>query len=82
MKTYDQFYQEAYESLTRMPRENDSAFERRAYELAEKMYNEYCADAEACGYFGFDKINIADEKVPSKINVNITYDARTGKAVW
>ena len=70
MKTFDQFYQEAYESLTRLPRESDGGFERRVTELAEQMYNEYCADAEACGYFGFDKINISDEKVPSKINVN------------
>ena len=70
MKTFDQFYQEAYESLTRLPRETESGFGRRVTELAEQMYNEYCADAEACGYFGFDKINISDEKVPSKINVN------------
>ena len=70
MKTFDQFYQEAYESLTRLPRETESGFGRRVTELAEQMYNEYCADAEACGYFGFDKINIGDERVPSKINVN------------
>lgn len=70
MKTFDQFYQEAYESLTRLPRESDGGFERRVTELAEQMYNEYCADAEACGYFGFDKINISDERVPGKINVN------------
>lgn len=70
MKTFDKFYQEAYESLTRLPRESEGGFERRVRDYAEKMYNEYCADAEACGYFGFDKINISNEKVPSKLNVN------------
>lgn len=70
MKTFDKFYQEAYESMTRLPRESEGGFERRVREYAEEMYNEYCADAEACGYFGFDKISISDEKVPSKLNVN------------
>ena len=70
MKTFDKFYQEAYESLTRLPRESESGFGRRVQEYAEEMYNEYCAEAEACGYFGFDKINITDERVPSKMNVN------------
>ena len=70
MKTFDQFYQEAYEELTRLPRESESGFERRVNEHAQEMYNEYCAEAEACGYFGFDKINITDERVPSKLMVN------------
>jgi len=70
MKTFDKFYQEAYESLTRLPRESEGGFERRVRDYAEEMYNEYCADAEACGYFGFDKINISNDKVPSKLNVN------------
>lgn len=70
MKTFDKFYQEAYESMTRLPRESEGGFERRVREYAEEMYNEYCTDAEACGYFGFDKINISNDKVPSKLNVN------------
>lgn len=70
IKTFNEFYQEAYESMTRLPRESDGGFERRVEEYAESVYKEYCAESEACGYFGFDKINIADERVPSKINVN------------
>ena len=50
--------------------ESEGGFERRVRDYAEEMYNEYCADAEACGYFGFDKINISNDKVPSKLNVN------------
>jgi hypothetical protein len=49
MKTFDKFYQEAYETLTRLPRESESGFGRRVQEYAEEMYNEYCAEAEACG---------------------------------
>ena len=70
MKTFDHFYQEAHESMTRLPRESDDGFERRVNACAEKMYQEYCEEAEACGYFGFDKINIGDDSVPSRMNVN------------
>ncbi|MBO4736307.1 MAG: hypothetical protein J5614_07920, partial [Paludibacteraceae bacterium] len=70
MKTFDHFYQEAYEEMTRLPRESEDGFARRVNERAEKMYQEYCEEAEACGYFGFDKINIGDNRVPSRMNVN------------
>lgn len=70
MKTLDQFYQEALEEIPRLPRESDDGYKRRVSEYAEQMYNEYCADAEACGYFGFDKIKINDSRVTSRMNVN------------
>lgn len=70
MKTYDQFYQEALSQVPRLMRESDDHYNARVTEVADAMYNEYCVDAEKIGDFGFTKINITDEKVPSKMLVD------------
>lgn len=70
MKTYDKFYQEAAESMTRMPRESDSMFHKRVSDLATKNYEEYCARAAEDGLFGFDDLSIGDSRVPSKLNID------------
>lgn len=70
VKSYEEFYHEALDSVTRFPRESDAAYEARVTEYADSLYNEYCTEAAECGYFGFDKINITDERVPAKLNVN------------
>ena len=70
MKTYDQFYQEALVQVPRLMRESDDHYNARVTEVADAMYNEYCVDAEKIGDFGFTKINITDEKVPSKMLVD------------
>ena len=70
MKTYDKFYAEAAERIPRMPRESDAAYDKRVSVLADKMYEEYCVDAEEIGAFGFSKIPITDDRVPDRINVN------------
>ena len=70
IKSYEEFYQEAAEAIVKLPRESEEMHERRVSEYADKLYNEYCEEAAECGYFGFDKINITDAKVPSKMNVN------------
>lgn len=70
VKTYDSFYQEATRMTTRFQRESESKYEARVKSVADKMYEEYCTEARAAGLPGFDLINIADEKVPSKMNVN------------
>jgi hypothetical protein len=70
MKTYDKFYAEAAEKIPRMPRESDAAYDKRVSVLADKMYEEYCVDAEEIGAFGFSKIPITDDRVPERINVN------------
>lgn len=70
MKTYDKFYAEAAERIPRMPRESDAAYDKRVSVLADKMYEEYCVDAEEIGAFGFSKIPITDDRVPERINVN------------
>lgn len=70
MKTYDKFYAEAAERIPRMPRESDAAYDKRVSVLADKMYEEYCVDAEEIGAFGFSKMSITDDRVPDRINVN------------
>ena len=70
MKTYDNFYQEALAQVPRLMRESDDHYNARVTEVADVMYNEYCVDAEKIGDFGFTKINITDEKVPSKMLVD------------
>lgn len=70
MKTYDKFYQEAADSMTRMPRESDSMFHKRVSDLATKNYEEYCARAAEDGLFGFDDLSIGDSRVPSKLNID------------
>lgn len=70
MKTYDQFYQEALVQVPRLMRESDDHYNARVTEVADAMYQEYCVDAEKIGDFGFTKINITDEKVPSKMLVD------------
>ena len=70
MKTYDMFYQETAETLFRMPRETDSMFDKRVTEEASKKYEAYCEMEALKGCFGFDDINIADKRVPSKLNID------------
>lgn len=70
MKTYDEFYTEAADQVVRMPRETNASYDRRVSELAEKLYNEYCDYADGIGAFGFSKIELNEEKVPSKLNID------------
>lgn len=70
MKTYDQFFIEAATKVERLPRESDESYEKRVSVLADQMYEEYCVDAEEIGAFGFGKMDLTDDRVPSKINVD------------
>ena len=70
IKTYEEFYQEAVDAITKLPRESEDAHERRVAAYADKLYNEYCEEAKANGFNGFDKISITNENVPARMNVN------------
>ena len=70
MKTYDEFFQEATTMVDRLMRESDDHYNQRVSEVADKMYKEYCEDAERIGDFGFNKIPVNDAKVPSKLLVD------------
>lgn len=70
IKTYEKFYQEAYNEMTRLPRETDGMFEKRVAADAAAKYAEYCETAMEQGLFGFDGISVTDSRVPSKMNVD------------
>lgn len=69
-KTYDEFYYEAAETISMFARESGESYDARIREVADKAYTEYCTEMTELGMFGFGKINIGDERVPSKVNIN------------
>lgn len=69
-KTYDEFYYEAAKDIAIMPRESSESYDQRIREIADEAYMEYCNEMTELGMFGFGRINISDDKVPSKLNVN------------
>lgn len=66
MKTLDMFIQEVMDRTPRMSRESDYMYNNRITNIANKLYEEYCIDAEETGQFGFDKISVGDDRVPTK----------------
>lgn len=81
MKTFDDFYQEAFDSTVRFPRDSDDAFRHRVMNVAIKNHNDYIADVEKKGLFGFDKISIESDEVPSGITIAIDIIGNTRKSV-
>ena len=70
MKTYDQIYTETYNSMTQFARETDAAFEERVTAEAAVAYKKYTDQIIQEGLFGFGKINISDNSVPSRITLD------------
>ena len=70
MKTYDEFYQEAYSINTPYPRETHAQFEHRVAREASAKFNTYKNQLIQEGLFGFDKIDINDRQVPAKITLD------------
>lgn len=66
MKTYDDFYQEAYESMTRYQRETDQQFADRVSIEADRDFHNYRNYIIQEGLFGFDKIPASSPDVPWK----------------
>lgn len=72
MKSFDDFYQEAYQTTTRFPRDNEMSFKKRVMSTAIDKQSKYIDDVTKKGLFGFDKISMASDKVPTTIMVNIS----------
>jgi len=70
VKSYDSFYEEAVEMVHRFTRESDSSYDKRVRQVADKMYAEYCDESTELGLNGFGEINISNDKIPSKANIN------------
>ena len=70
IKTFDDFYQEAVSKFSQLPRESENRFKNRCNEYASKRFNEYSNYIIQEGLFGFDKIDINDNAVPSVATID------------
>ena len=70
MKTYQDFYNEAYNELEQMPRESSERFDKRVRERADIVWKEYNDYLYQEGVFGHGKIEVNDLSVPDKIHMN------------
>ena len=70
MKTFDDFYQEACDTLVPFGRETQGVFESRCKTYAEAEYQKYRDYLIQEGLFGFDKIPIDDKRVPSSVTMD------------
>lgn len=67
LKTYNDFYQEAYDATTQFQRETDDQFAQRVEAIASKNYVAYKNYCFQEGLYGFDKLSITDDRVPAKV---------------
>ena len=70
MKDHNYFYQEAYRETTQFMRESDEQYSRRLHAIADQKlaaYKNYCIQE---GLFGFDKLNVNDGRVPSRVTLD------------
>ena len=70
LKHFADFYAEAYNSTTRLPRESYETFEERVFDKQQKLYNEYMETIVQEGLFGFGEIKASDPSVIWKIHLN------------
>jgi hypothetical protein len=64
MKTFEDFYQEACETIPRFTRESNASLDDRRMKYASDRYKKYKSYIIQEGLFGFDKINIQSPEVP------------------
>lgn len=67
LKTYNDFYQEAYGATTQFQRETDDQFAHRVEAIASKNYVAYKNYCFQEGLYGFDKLSITDDRVPARV---------------
>ena len=70
MKTYNEFYTEAYNSMSPLPRESREKFENRVQMEASRKWNAYNDYLYQEGVFGHGKVSIDDISVPFKMHLN------------
>ena len=63
MKSYEEFYNEAYETHSRFPREDENTFLNRMKVTADKAYNAYIEQCYQEGLFDFGKVKLDDPSV-------------------
>lgn len=63
MKSYEEFYNEAYETHSRFPREDENTFLNRMKVTADKAYEAYIEQCYQEGLFDFGKVKLDDPSV-------------------
>lgn len=69
-KSYHDFFNEAYRTITRLPRESESHFAERVNAQAKVDYDAYMEYVIQEGLFGNDMLSINDDRVPSSVMVD------------
>jgi hypothetical protein len=69
LKSKYDFYQEAVDSVIRLPRESEDAYEDRVYNKMNSLYNEYMEYVVQEGMFGFGEIKLSDPNVVWNIHL-------------
>lgn len=69
-KSYNDFYQEAYKTVTKLPRESEAHFVERVKDVAEGHYNTYMEYVIQEGLFGNDMMNMDDDRVQKNVMLN------------
>ena len=67
---YNDFYQEAVNTMRRFPRESEDMFMYRVNASAKKKYDQYMEQVVQEGLFGFGKVNIDSDKIKWNIHLN------------
>lgn len=67
---YNDFYQEAVNTMRRFPRESEDMFMDRVNTSAKKKYDQYMEQVVQEGLFGFGKVNINSDKIRWNIHLN------------
>ena len=69
-KSYDDFYQEAYKTVTKLPRENEAHFVERVKDVAETKYNAYMEYVIKEGLYGNDMMKMTDNRIQKNAMLN------------
>lgn len=67
---YNDFYQEAVNTMRRFPRESEDMFMYRVNASAKKKYDQYMEQVVQEGLFGFGKVNVDSDKIRWNIHLN------------
>lgn len=67
MKTRNDFVQEAYSAVTKLPRESHDRYMDRVNRYVSEKWNAYQEYVMSNGLFGYDKMKLNDSRVPDKV---------------
>ena len=81
MKPYEDFYNEAYETHSRFPREDENTFLNRMKVTADKAYEAYIEQCYQEGLFDFGKVKLDDPSVAWNVTLDWGLVSGTGSGM-